>query len=156
MPKIDKSNLLLFLVFLQIVAADQLTKFLIVQNLNVGDVVKIFPFFNFVRVHNYGVSFGMLRGIFAPVFFIILSLIVVCFLINYAKNNKKYRAMIVLIISGAVGNIIDRILYKSVVDFFDFHFDKYHWPAFNVADISIVLGVFWLIAISYFEEKKHE
>lgn len=154
MPKgFEKHRLVAFL-FLFILLSDQLSKLFIVENLYVGERINIFPFFNLVHVRNRGVTFGLLSGNLQPIIFVILSLIVVGFLIDYARKNKNYQPFISLIVGGAVGNIIDRLAYGSVVDFLDFYLGKHHWPAFNIADSAIVIGVFVLFFISYSEEKK--
>jgi len=154
MPKgFEKHRLVAFL-FLFTLLSDQLSKLFVVRNLYLGESINIFPFFNVVRVQNRGVTFGLLSGTLQPIVLIILSLVVVWFLIDYARKNKNYRLPASLIIGGAIGNIIDRIVHKSVVDFLDFHFGSYHWPAFNIADSAIVVGVFVLLLISYSEEKR--
>lgn len=154
MPKgFEKHRLVAFL-FLFTLLSDQLSKLFIVENLYVGERINILPFFNLVHVRNRGVTFGLLSGNLQPIIFVILSLIVVGFLIDYARKNKNYQPFISLIVGGAVGNIIDRLAYGSVVDFLDFYLGKHHWPAFNIADSAIVIGVFVLFFISYSEEKK--
>jgi signal peptidase II len=153
MPKVFGKHCLVAFLFLFILVSDQLSKLFIVENLYVGESINLLPFFNIVHVRNKGVTFGLLSGSLQPTVFIILSLIIVGFLIDYARKNENYRPFISLIVAGAVGNVIDRIVHKSVVDFLDFHLGKYHWPAFNVADSAIVIGVFVLFFISYSEEK---
>lgn len=153
MPKgFEKYRLVAFL-FLFTLLSDQLSKLFVVNNLHLGESINVFSFFNIVRVQNRGVTFGLLSGTLQPVVLIALSLVVVWFLMDYAQKNKNYRLPISLIIGGAVGNIIDRIVYKSVIDFLDFHLGSYHWPAFNIADSAIVIGVFVLLFISYSEGK---
>lgn len=145
---------LVAILFLFTLLSDQLSKLFIVKNLYVGESIDILPFFNIVHVRNKGVTFGLLSGSLQPIVFIILSLIVVGFLIDYARENVSYRSFISLIVGGAIGNVIDRIAYGSVVDFLDFHLGSHHWPAFNIADSAIVIGVFVLFFISYLEERK--
>lgn len=154
MPRGFREHRLVAFLFIFTLLSDQLSKLFVVKNLYVGESINILPFFNLVHVRNKGVTFGLLSGSLQPIVFIILSLIVVVFLIDYARKNKNYRPFLSLIIGGAIGNIIDRIAYGSVVDFLDFHLGRHHWPAFNVADSAIVVGVFILFFISYSEEKK--
>ncbi len=154
MPKGFRKHRLVAFLFIFTLLSDQLSKLFIVENLYMGERINILPFFNLVHVRNKGVTFGLLSGSLQPIVFIILSLIVVGFLIDYARKNKNYRPFISLIVGGAIGNIIDRIAYGSVVDFLDFYLGKYHWPAFNIADSAIVIGVFVLFFISYSKEKK--
>jgi len=153
MPKSFKEHRLVAFLFLFTLISDQISKLFVVKNLFVGESIKVLPFFNIVHVRNKGVTFGLLSGNLQPIVFIVLSLIIIGFLIDYARKNKNYRPFISLIIGGAIGNVIDRVIYGSVVDFLDFHLGRYHWPAFNIADSTIVIGVFVLFFISYLEEK---
>ncbi len=153
MPKGFKKHRLIAFLFLFTLLSDQFSKLFIVKNLYVGERINILPFFNLVHVRNKGITFGLLSGSLQPIVLVILSLVIVAFLINYAHKNKNYRPFLSLIIGGAIGNIIDRIVYGSVVDFLDFHLGRHHWPAFNIADSAIVIGVFILFFISYSEEK---
>ena len=100
---------LVAILFLFTLLSDQLSKLFIVKNLYVGESIDILPFFNIVHVRNKGVTFGLLSGSLQPIVFIILSLIVVGFLIDYARENVSYRSFISLIVGGAIGNVIDRI-----------------------------------------------
>ena len=153
MPKSFKKHRIVAFLFLFTLISDQLSKLFVVKNLYVGESINVLPFFNIVHVRNKGVTFGLLSGSLQPIFFIILSLVIVGFLIDYARKNKNYQHFISLIVGGAIGNVIDRIVYGSVVDFLDFHLGRYHWPAFNIADSAIVIGVFVLFFISCLEEK---
>ncbi len=152
MPKGFRKHCLVAFLFVFTLLSDQLSKFFIIKGLYVGESIEILPFFNIVHVRNKGVTFGLLSGSLQPIVFVILSLVIVAFLIDYARKNKNYRPFISLIVGGAIGNVIDRIMHKSVVDFLDFHLGRYHWPAFNIADSAIVIGVFVLFFISYLEE----
>lgn len=153
MPKGFKKHSVVAFLFLFTLLSDQLSKLFIVKGLYVGESINILPFFNIVHVRNRGVTFGLFSGTLQPVVLVILSLVIVGFLIDYARKNENYRPFISLIVGGAIGNVIDRVVYGSVVDFLDFHLGKYHWPAFNIADSAIVIGVFVLFFISYSEEK---
>jgi signal peptidase II len=107
------------------------------------EIVKICDFLNFVMVWNKGISFGMFNGIkIANYFFIFFSSSIVVFLIYITEKSEKNIEVISfsLIIGGAVGNLIDRINYGAVADFFDFHINNYHYPAFNIADSCIFCG----------------
>ena len=153
MPKGFRKHSVVAFLLLFTLLSDQLSKLFIVKGLYVGESINILPFFNIVHVRNKGVTFGLLSGTLQPVVLVILSLVIVVFLIDYAHKNENHRRFISLIVGGAIGNVIDRVVYGSVVDFLDFHFGKYHWPAFNIADSAIVIGVFVLFFISYSEEK---
>lgn len=133
---------------------DQISKCAVVKCLALESAVELLPFFSLVRVENSGVTFGLLRDVLPPFVFVIISLIIVVSLCIWAKNNPVYRFPVSLIVGGAFGNLVDRIVYKAVIDFLDFHLLSYHWPAFNIADSSVVLGVGFLMLSSQEEEKK--
>jgi signal peptidase II len=142
-----------FLVAFLIILSDRFSKFFVVNSLELGESVSVLPFFNIVRVENRGITFGLLSGVSQPFFLVLISLILIVSLCVWGRNNKLYRFPICLIVSGAIGNMTDRIVYKAVIDFLDFHLLTLHWPAFNVADSAIVTGVLMLFFISYREEK---
>ena len=106
--------------------------------------VMLLPILNFVMVWNQGISFGIMdsNSPHMVLFFIVLSLsISVAMLIWLAINTQKIVALALgLIIGGALGNVIDRFRFNAVADFIDFHYQAYHYPAFNVADSCIVIG----------------
>ena len=139
--------------FFAILILDHLTKSAIVNNFQLYESVQILPFFNLVRVHNYGVSFGMLSKTVGAPILILVSLSIILLVLYYVKNDKKSVPMVTMIVAGAVGNIVDRKHYKYVVDFLDFHIGDYHWPAFNIADSAIVIGTLLLMIASYKEDK---
>lgn len=106
--------------------------------------IQILPFFNLVRVHNFGVSFGMFSDIqYGQVILSIIAIVITILLLIWMWKAKKIYLVsaLGLIIGGAIGNIIDRVLYGAVADFLDFHVGIYHWPAFNLADSAVFVGV---------------
>lgn len=110
-------------------------------------------FFNFVKVWNRGVSFGMLHNLDDGKYIILavnLSILLVLLVWLYRNKIPYLTWAISLIIGGALGNIIDRIYNNAVADFLDFYIGKYHWPAFNLADSSVFLGVALLLLENYF------
>lgn len=111
-------------------------------------------FFNLVMVWNRGVSFGMLQNNEAQMVYILSAvalLIVVGFFIWLWNDPTPMNALCVgLIIGGALANVLDRIRFGAVADFFDFHINGYHWPAFNVADAAISVGVVLMIVHTVF------
>ncbi len=140
---------------LVIIAADQVSKWAMIEILSAEparQIVVIRDFFALTLVYNPGAAFGIL-----PRFnhlFILLSLLTVAVLLIFFKTlfaaGRLSRVAAGLILGGAVGNLIDRFRFKNVVDFFDFQFGSYHWPAFNVADSAICVGVaLLLIAILF-------
>ena len=130
--------------------ADQFTKVLIMGYYQLGDSTQVTPFFNIVRVHNSGAAFSFLAGaggwqrwLFTAIG-ISAALLMVWLLKNHAKQ-KLFSFAISSILGGAIGNVIDRVLYGHVVDFLDFHWMGWHFPAFNVADSAITVGAACLI-----------
>ncbi len=145
----------LFFLSLGIITLDQVTKSLIVKKFYLGESVSVIKnFFDLTLVHNFGAAFGMFSKLPSHIrepFFMIIPitiLIVIFFTFRKLTDDKVYSVFgFSLIMSGAVGNLIDRFRFGYVVDFLDFHwFNKYHFAAFNVADSSICVGVFLLLA----------
>ncbi len=132
-----------------ILLLDQWTKYLIVQKLRLYQRVDVIDgFFSIVHVRNTGGAFGIFggeRGGIGSILFVVVSLIAigaVVFLFVKTRENEKTLALsFSLILSGALGNLIDRLHYGEVIDFLDFHLSTYHWPAFNVADSAICIGI---------------
>jgi len=122
--------------------------------------MDILPFFNFVVVWNQGVSFGMLSNDadYGPYLLIALSIaITIGFLIwMFRTQNLVHHLGIALVIGGAIGNVIDRFRFGAVFDFLDFHVFGFHWPAFNIADSCIVVGVFILMIYAFLFENNHQ
>jgi len=134
---------------LGILLLDQWTKYMIVQKLNLYQRVEVIHgFFNLTHVRNTGGAFGIFggeKGGLGSILFVVVSLIAIgaiVFLFIKIKENEKTLALsFSLILSGAIGNLIDRIQYREVVDFLDFHLSTYHWPSFNIADSAICIGI---------------
>jgi signal peptidase II len=133
-----------------IMLADQLTKFVILQNFTVNKVVEVTSFFNLVLVHNRGAAFSFLsdaagwqRGLFITL--ALLASVWIIYLLRRYPHQKLFSLALSLVLAGALGNVIDRIFFGAVVDFLDFHAYGYHWPAFNVADSAISCGAALLI-----------
>jgi signal peptidase II len=132
-----------------ILLLDQWTKHLIVQRLPLYQKVEVVQgFFNIIHVRNTGGAFGIFggeKGGLGSILFVVVSLMaigVILFLFIKIKEDEKILALsFSLVLSGAIGNLIDRLRYGEVVDFLDFHLSTYHWPAFNVADSAICIGI---------------
>lgn len=136
------------LLALAVLAADQLSKLWLLGLLEEQGPRPLLPFFNLVLVWNRGVSFGLFGGAgLGPWPLLALSAGIVAGLSVWLwrVDNHWLAAGIGAVIGGAVGNMIDRLAYGAVADFFDFHIAGYHWPAFNVADAAIVGGVIALV-----------
>jgi signal peptidase II len=126
---------------------DQVTKFYFYDLLVTGGrrAIEVLPFFNLVTVWNYGISFGMFNNgsAGASIIFVVLALAIVVALVLWLRSVTQpfVAAALGLVIGGAVGNVIDRLRFGAVFDFLDFHLAGWHWPAFNVADAAISIGV---------------
>lgn len=155
-----KRFLIFAAVILGIIVVDQVTKDYLIYLITGGvpafaDAFELVPvsylmahvtdFFNVLFTWNPGASFSILRGVgeYAPMFIIVSTGAIVGFLIYYAIRCacRFEQWPVVLIIGGALGNLIDRVRFGAVIDFLDFHIGGIHWPAFNVADTFIVMGV---------------
>lgn len=130
--------------------ADQITKLWIIGSYQLGESHTITSFFNLVRVHNSGAAFSFLADAsgWQRWFFTVLGIGAAVLIVWMLKNHPGQRLFclaLACILGGAVGNVIDRVLYGYVVDFLDFHWMGMHFPAFNVADSAISLGAIGLI-----------
>jgi signal peptidase II len=140
-----------------IILLDQFTKVLIVGSMQLGDSKEVWSFFNIVRAHNTGAAFSFLAhaGGWQRWFFVGLGTAATAFIVYMLKQHGGQRLFswaLTLILGGAIGNVIDRLVHGYVVDFLDFHwaflspmFPAGHFPAFNVADCGITIGAALLI-----------
>ncbi|OGB24673.1 MAG: signal peptidase II [Burkholderiales bacterium RIFCSPLOWO2_02_FULL_57_36] len=124
---------------------DQITKIAITQAFTYGESHPITSFFNLVLVYNKGAAFSFLanQGGWQRYFFTAIGIAAALFIIYLLKKHAGQRLFcwaLALILGGAVGNVIDRLMYGHVIDFLDFHVNNWHWPAFNVADSAIFVG----------------
>ena len=126
---------------------DQATKLLVERTIPPYETIALTGFFNLVNVRNYGAAFGFLNDPnmnWQFWFFLAATLLAVGIIVTLAQKaseqDKTLFFALGCILGGAVGNLIDRIRYRAVVDFLDFHYAGWHWPAFNVADIAICIG----------------
>jgi signal peptidase II len=151
MTKTESPSLLLWLgIAFVILLADQLTKLLIVDSFALGDSQNVTTFFNLVRVHNSGAAFSMLSTAsgWQRWFFTAIGVAATFFILWLLRSHPTQKLLcfaLALVLSGAVGNVIDRVLYSHVIDFLDFHYAGWHFPAFNVADSAISVGAALLI-----------
>jgi signal peptidase II len=144
---------LIFTTLILAVALDQLTKRMILNSFEHGEVLEIMPgFFNLTLHFNKGAAFGLFAGLDDGYRQLVLGLfsklaivMLLVFLVYEFYQSKLGQLCIGLILGGAFGNIIDRVYRGEVVDFLDFYIGQNHWPAFNVADSCICIGVFILI-----------
>jgi signal peptidase II len=160
----SRKVVVLILIVILGVALDQWTKWLVVKGLPLGAQIPIIrDFFNLVITYNRGAAFGLLANLspaFAQAFFLgttSLVLAVVGYLWWRLPEGEWPAALAYsLIMAGAVGNFIDRLRLGEVIDFLDFYWGRYHWPAFNVADSLVCLGAGLLVWVIFREEKSQD
>lgn len=146
------------------VIADQLTKSWVLSSFQLYESREVIPdFFNLVYVTNTGAAFSMLADVnsaWKHYFFLgiggvaVIGLTIAQF--RMRKENSLYGVALALICGGAVGNLIDRIRFGSVVDFLDFHLAGYHWPVFNIADSAIFVGAGLFLVVNILESRKQK
>ena len=144
-----------FLIALVIFILDQTTKYLIKSYVSPYEIIRVLPFFNIVYVENIGSAFGMFKSL-GNVFFIIVAALAMVFVSILIIKDKDNRLSFSLILGGAAGNLTDRIIRGYVIDFLDMYVGRYHWPAFNVADSALTIGIFLIALGLFFEYKKTE
>jgi len=134
------------------VILDQGSKYLVIYTMEIGERIPVLPFLNFVHFKNKGAAFGMFHDaspLFRLVFFGLITTACVVFLAwsigTTPAWDKFHRFCLALILGGAIGNIKDRVIFQQVTDFVDVYVGTYHWPAFNVADSAISVGVVLLL-----------
>jgi len=153
--------LLLALLAGAIVAIDQATKLSIVQSMRLNESISIVPnLFSLTYIRNPGAAFGLLAGssnAFRMVFFGLTSIFALgllgTILLRMPEQDWVGRVSVAGILGGAIGNLIDRLRFGEVIDFLDVYVENYHWPAFNVADSAITVGVIFLIVHFAFEKR---
>ncbi len=147
-----KQKLLLYFIFaLLIFIVDHSTKTLIKLYVHPLEVIRILPFFNIVYVENTGSAFGLFKSL-GNTFFIIISIFAITLVSFLLVKEKDNRLCYSLIIGGAAGNLVDRIIYGYVIDFFDFHIAGVHWPVFNIADSALTIGIILLFYKTLFKK----
>jgi len=143
-----------------VILVDQFTKWLAEASLVPYQPVPIVPMFNLTLAYNTGAAFSFLSdaGGWQRWFFISLTLVVIVVLFSWLwrmRAEEKLHAMsISMILGGAIGNLIDRVLLGHVIDFLDVYYDVHHWPIFNIADSAITIGVILLIVDLFIHDEK--
>lgn len=138
-----------------VIILDQSSKYWAEHVLGWSGLVPILPIFDFSLVHNTGSAFGFLgqMGGWQQVFFVTLAVVIsVALIVSMALLKPAERHLAIaysLVIAGAIGNAVDRLIYGYVVDFIHWFYDSYHFPHFNIADISIFIGAMLLIAEAF-------
>ena len=161
----SKNARYLILAFLTVstVVLDQISKVQIMQNMRLHESIPVIQeFFSLTYIRNPGAAFGLLASsgqTFRLVFFGLTSVFALGLLgmifFRLRQDDWVGQLSIAGILGGAIGNLLDRVRFGEVIDFLDFYVNGYHWPAFNVADAAISVGVFFLI-LHFAREKKEE
>ena len=145
-----------------ILILDQLTKFVVDRTMPLHHSIPVIDdVFSLTYIRNTGAAFGILAGSaarFRLPFLVLFSVLAIAFIIMMVRRlpdrEKGLITALAFILGGAIGNLIDRIAYGEVIDFLDFYWSRYHWPAFNLADSFITIGV--LITVFYLIKAKGE
>lgn len=146
-----------YIIALVIIALDQITKWLVVKNMYIGENIKVIENFLYITSHrNKGAAWGILQG--QMWFFYIITTIVIIGIVYYIQKEIKGKKLmgisLGLMLGGAIGNFIDRLFRKEVVDFVNTYIFGYDFPIFNVADSALVIGVALLMLQMLREEKE--
>jgi signal peptidase II len=143
-----------FLISAVIVVLDLYTKHLVQQAFEYGEHLTVTSFFDLVRYHNEGAAFSFLAnaGGWQKLFFSavsVVAIVIISYLIRKHQTEKLFCLGLALVLGGAIGNLYDRVTLGYVVDFLYFHYQTFYWPAFNVADSAICVGVALLLLDSF-------
>jgi signal peptidase II len=131
---------------------DQVTKYFADTLVEPARPQAVLPFFNLVNVKNTGAAFGILDSM-GNWFFVVLSIAAACFVVYLLIQGRDGYFSLTLILSGALGNLMDRLFLGHVRDFLDFHIAGHHWPAFNVADSALTVGLLALLGGTFLKKK---
>ena len=145
-----------FLIVCFSVIADQITKYYAdVYKTFLYPPLEIFSWFNLVYVENRGISFGILSKFNISFYLGLVSFFISFYIIYLLSKSKKIveKIALSLILAGAIGNGLDRVIREHVIDFIDISLNNFHWPAFNLADIFITVGVIFLLFDNIFNKK---
>lgn len=142
MEKADKNSqvALYVIISVTVILFDQATKHLIRNFIDSFSVIKVLSFLQIVNIRNKGAAFGMFTG-FGNIVFIIIAALSIVFVVYLLVQGKEDRFGLSLVLGGAAGNLIDRVIFGSVTDFIDVFVGRFHWPAFNVADSALTIGI---------------
>lgn len=138
---------------LGVVALDQITKHMVRTSFGPFETVPLLPFLRLVHVRNEGAAFGMFQGLGNQAF-IAISIAAILFVFILLAKSREDRLGLSLILGGAIGNLLDRIAFGRVTDFIDVFAGNFHWPAFNVADSALTIGLVLLLAAAFIQRKR--
>ncbi|MGY0692315.1 signal peptidase II [Virgibacillus sp. FSP13] len=146
-----------YLIALVIIGIDQLTKWIVVKNMDLYEQITVIKdFFYFTSHRNKGAAWGILQD--QMIFFYVITAIVIIgvvfYMQKYGRESKLLALSLSLILGGAIGNFIDRVFRQEVVDFLDFIIFNYDFPIFNVADSALCVGVVLVLIATFIDEKK--
>ncbi|ALU78635.1 signal peptidase II [Listeria monocytogenes] len=146
-----------YLITLAVVALDQLTKWIVVQNMEIGQKIEVIPgFLYWTSYRNDGAAWSILEG--HMWFFYLITVVVIGIIIyimqKYAKGKRLFSISLAFILGGAIGNFIDRVLHQEVVDFVQTVWGNYYFPIFNVADASLSVGVVLMLVYVFVDDRK--
>jgi len=134
-----------------VLVLDQFSKIEVDSSMDLYQSIKILPYFNLTYVRNTGAAFSFLSDAggwqrwFFAIMAVIISAILSIWLYRLEKHETLLASALALILGGAIGNLIDRLVYGYVIDFLDVYYQAWHWPAFNIADIAISTGIFLMV-----------
>lgn len=162
MPSLKQSGIRWLWLAILVFIIDIGSKLVVMNTMDYGwpNRIEVLPFFNLLYVHNYGAAFSFLSdaGGWQRWLFTAIALGVCGLLLFWMRrtpaSNKIANSAYALIIGGALGNLFDRMYHGFVVDFLDFYWGNYHWPAFNIADSAICLGAALIIIDGFVNDKK--
>lgn len=143
-----------------VIVLDHLSKWWVSSTMELHQAIPIWPFFSLVRVHNYGAAFSFLAdaGGWQRWFFIVIGIVATIIIVRLLKTHAHEPRMawaLALVLGGALGNVIDRVILGYVVDFLYLYYREFAWPAFNIADSAISIGAAMLIWDSLFRKSAH-
>ncbi len=156
-----KNNIIYLIIFIFIFAADRFSKLYILNLAEMNDTLNLYitSFLNFYLIWNKGIAFGLFsfdkNVIYISITFLIIFITLIILILAIRSNDYK-GYFLIIIFSGSMGNLYDRIYYSAVPDFIDLNYNGYHWFVFNVADIFISIGIFALIFFEIFGKKNEK
>jgi len=157
-----RSGLVWLVLSIVLLALDQITKWVVSTEMSLYQTIDILPVFNFTYVHNYGAAFSFLSeaGGWQKYFFSTIAITISVLLIYWLKKlpatNKLLCSAYALVLAGAIGNLIDRLVHGYVIDFLHVYYQQYDFPVFNIADVAISIGAALLLLDAFFEQKESD
>jgi signal peptidase II len=157
-----RSGLIWLVLSIFLLALDQVSKWVVSTEMSLYQTIDILPVFNFTYVHNYGAAFSFLSeaGGWQKYFFSTIAVTISVLLIYWLKKlpatNKLLCSAYALVLAGAIGNLIDRLVHGYVIDFLHVYYQQYDFPVFNIADVAISIGAALLLLDAFFEQKESD